>query len=115
MGLAHSTVRTYQGMVEAFFSYATSPAYDWPEQSAAMFGSVYFQVIMEFNRVKHSQGTRLDPRSELPHAAGCSSCSIFATSSMIACSSLAGVARSPPSATRPRSRSRTGGGFVRTR
>lgn len=54
-GLAHSTVRTYQGMVEAFCSFATSPAYDWAEQSATMFGQVFSQVITEFNRVTHAQ------------------------------------------------------------
>lgn len=54
-GLAHSTVRTYQGMIESFCDYATSPAHDWSEQAATLFGSVFAQVITEFNRVKHSQ------------------------------------------------------------
>ncbi|KRC62659.1 hypothetical protein ASE14_02180 [Agromyces sp. Root81] len=39
-------MRTYQ--VEAFCSFSTSPAYDSAEQSAAMFGQVFSQVITEF-------------------------------------------------------------------
>lgn len=54
-GLAHTTVRSYQGKVEAFCTYATSSAYDWSEQAALMFGHVFSQVITEFNRATHSQ------------------------------------------------------------
>lgn len=53
--LAHSTVRGYQGMVQAFCEYATSPAHDWSEKAVALFGSVFTQVITEFNRVSHGQ------------------------------------------------------------
>lgn len=53
--LAHSTVRGYQGMIHAFCDYATAPAHDWSEQAASMFGSVFTQVITEFNRVTHGQ------------------------------------------------------------
>lgn len=60
-GLAHSTTRRYQGAIEGVCEYATSPAYDWSEQSARLFGRVFAQVITEFNRVKHSQANEAKP------------------------------------------------------
>ncbi|WDH77400.1 site-specific integrase [Microbacterium esteraromaticum] len=60
-GLAHSTVRRYQGAIEGFCDYATSPAYDWSEHSARLFGQVFGQVVTEFNRVRHVQGNETRP------------------------------------------------------
>ncbi|HEY5224012.1 MAG TPA: site-specific integrase [Microbacteriaceae bacterium] len=60
-GLAHSTVRKYQGAIEGFCEYATSPHYDWSEHSARMFGSTFSQVVTELSRVTHSQPNEARP------------------------------------------------------
>ena len=60
-GLAQSTLRAYQGMIEAFCDFATSPAYDWGVRSAQMFGQVFSQVVNEFNRITHSQTNEAKP------------------------------------------------------
>ncbi len=52
---AHSTVRAYQTDVKLFLDYATNPAYDWNEHCGRLFGTVFSQVITEFNRAKHVQ------------------------------------------------------------
>ena len=53
--LSHSTVRTYQGAIKLFCDFACNPQYDWNENCARLFGSVFAQVITELNRIPHSQ------------------------------------------------------------
>lgn len=50
---AHSTIRKYQGVIQAFCRYACSPNYPWQEQSLRLFNVGFAQVITEFNRVSH--------------------------------------------------------------
>lgn len=52
---AHSTVRAYQTDVKLFLDYATNPAYDWNEHCGRLFGTVFSQVVTEFNKAKHVQ------------------------------------------------------------
>jgi hypothetical protein len=59
--LAHTTVRAYQTDVKLFLDYATDPAYDWNEHCGRLFGTVFGQVITEFNRAKHVQANDARP------------------------------------------------------
>lgn len=59
--LSHSTVRSYQGAIKLFCDYACDPRYDWCEQSARLFGTVFAQVVTELNRVSHSQPSEARP------------------------------------------------------
>jgi hypothetical protein len=53
--LAHTTVRAYQTGVKLFLDYATDPAYDWNEHCGRRFGTVFSQVITEFDKARHVQ------------------------------------------------------------
>ncbi len=59
--LAHSTVRSYQGVIRLFCGFAGDPAYDWNENCGRLFGSVFSQVITEWNRVSHAQPSEARP------------------------------------------------------
>ena len=59
--LAHSTVRAYQTDVKLFLDYATDPAYEWNEHCGRLFGTVFSQVITEFNKAKHVQANDARP------------------------------------------------------
>jgi hypothetical protein len=64
--LISSGTRQYQTDVKLFLDYATDPAYDWNEHCGRLFGTVFAQVITEFNitefnRAKHVQAN--DARS----------------------------------------------------
>lgn len=59
--LAHTTVRAYQTDVRVFLDYATDPAFDWNEHCGRLFGTVFCQVVTEFNRARHVQAN--DARS----------------------------------------------------
>ena len=48
-------MRAYQTDVKLFLDYATDPAYDWNEHCGRLFGTVFSQVITEFNRATHVQ------------------------------------------------------------
>lgn len=55
--LAHNTVRAYQTDVKLFLEYATAPTYDWNERCGQLFGTVFSQVVTEFNRSTHTDET----------------------------------------------------------
>jgi hypothetical protein len=59
--LAHTTVRAYQTDVKLFLDYATDPAYDWNEHCGRLFGTVFSQVITEFNKARHVQADDARP------------------------------------------------------
>jgi integrase len=59
--LAHTTVRAYQTDVKLFLDYATDPAYDWNEHCGRLFGTVFSQLITEFNRARHVQADDARP------------------------------------------------------
>lgn len=59
--LAHTTVRAYQTDVKVFLDYATDPAYDWNEHCGRLFGTVFSQVVTEFNRARHVQANDARP------------------------------------------------------
>ena len=59
--LAHTTVRAYQTDVKLFLDYATDPGYDWNEHCGRLFGTVFSQVITEFNRARHVQANDARP------------------------------------------------------
>ena len=59
--LAHTTVRAYQTDVKLFLDYATDPDYDWNEHCGRLFGTVFSQVITEFNRARHVQANDARP------------------------------------------------------
>ena len=59
--LAHTTVRAYQTDVKLFLDYAIDPAYDWNEHCGRLFGTVFSQVITEFNRARHVQADDARP------------------------------------------------------
>ncbi|BDZ53138.1 hypothetical protein GCM10025870_02110 [Agromyces marinus] len=51
---AHNTVRAYQSDVKLFLEFAGDPNYDWNERCGQWFGTVFTQVVTEFNKAKHS-------------------------------------------------------------
>ncbi|MBY3985316.1 site-specific integrase [Rhodococcus fascians] len=53
--LSHATIRAYQSDVRLFLEYATNPVYEWNENCGRLFGTVFSQVITEFNRATHVQ------------------------------------------------------------
>lgn len=59
--LSHSTVRSYQTSIKLFCDYATDARYDWNEQSARLFGTVFIQIVTELNKVVHSQPSETKP------------------------------------------------------
>jgi hypothetical protein len=59
--LAHTTVRAYQTDVKLFLDYATDPAYNWNEHCGQLFGTVFSQVITEFNKARHVQADDARP------------------------------------------------------
>src|SRR5262245_3953620 len=59
--LAHTTVRAYQTDVNLCLDYATDPAYDWNEHCGQLFGTVFSQVITEFNKARHVQADDARP------------------------------------------------------
>ncbi|MBX4171784.1 tyrosine-type recombinase/integrase [Rhodococcus sp. DMU2021] len=59
--LAHTTVRAYQTDVKLFLDYASDPTYDWNEHCGRLFGTVFSQVITEFNRARHVQADDARP------------------------------------------------------
>lgn len=59
--LAHTTVRAYQTDVKLFLDYATDPAYAWNEHCGRLFGTVFSQVVTEFNRARHVQANDARP------------------------------------------------------
>jgi site-specific recombinase XerD len=60
--LRASTLRSYQEAVRLFCGYVTDPAYDWPAQCLARFGTHPVQVCHEWNTVVHVQDAEADPR-----------------------------------------------------
>jgi integrase/recombinase XerC len=61
-GLRASTLRSYQEALRHFCGYVTDPAYDWPAQCLARFGSHPVQVCHEWNTAVHVQDAESDPR-----------------------------------------------------
>ena len=55
--LSHNTVRAYQTDVKLFLDFATASIYDWNERCGQLFGTVFSQVVTEFNRSSHSDET----------------------------------------------------------
>lgn len=53
--LSHATTRAYQSDVRLFLEYATNPSYEWNENCGRLFGTVFSQVITDFNRAVHVQ------------------------------------------------------------
>ncbi|GAA4684611.1 tyrosine-type recombinase/integrase [Gordonia humi] len=53
--LSHATIRAYQSDVRLFLEYATNPSYEWNENCGRLFGTVFSQVVTEFNRATHVQ------------------------------------------------------------
>jgi integrase/recombinase XerC len=61
-GLRASTLRSYQEAVRLFCAYVTDPAYGWPGQCLARFGTHPVQVCHEWNTAVHVQDAEGDPR-----------------------------------------------------
>ncbi|CAN5131473.1 hypothetical protein BH09ACT6_BH09ACT6_19240 [soil metagenome] len=59
--LAYATIRSYQGAISMFCEFASDAAYDWNAECARLFGSVFSQVITEWNRITHSQSSGAKP------------------------------------------------------
>ena len=57
-----STVRGYQDAVRLFCRFITDPAYGWPEQCEARFGTHPIQIVHEWNTAVHVQENESDPR-----------------------------------------------------
>lgn len=55
--LARNTVLAYQTDVRLFLEFAGNQSYDWNERCGQLFGTVFSQVVTEFNRATHSQET----------------------------------------------------------
>lgn len=53
-GLAHATVRNYQGAVAAFCDFLIDPRYRWAEVCEQYFGALPAQVFHEWNTATHS-------------------------------------------------------------
>ena len=53
--LSHNTVRAYQADVKLFFDCATGDDHDWNENCGRLFGTVFSQVVTEFNRARRRQ------------------------------------------------------------
>ena len=60
-GLRRSTLRGYQIAVRLFCGYVTDPAYGWPGQCQARFGTHPVQVVHEWNAAVHVQDAEGDP------------------------------------------------------
>jgi integrase/recombinase XerC len=61
-GLRRSTLRGYQMAVRLFCQYVTDPAYGWPAECEARFGTHPVQVVHEWNAAVHVQDAERDPR-----------------------------------------------------
>jgi integrase/recombinase XerC len=61
-GLRRSTLRGYQMAVRLFCQYVTDPAYGWPAECEARFGTHPVQVVHEWNAAVHVQDAEGDPR-----------------------------------------------------
>lgn len=55
--LSHNTVRAYQTDVKLFLEFAGSSVYDWNERCGQLFGTVFSQVVTEYNRSTHLDDT----------------------------------------------------------
>jgi integrase/recombinase XerC len=60
-GLRASTLHSYQDVVGHFCGYVTDPAYDWPAQCLARFGTHPVQVCHEWNTAVYVQDAEADP------------------------------------------------------
>jgi site-specific recombinase XerD len=60
-GLRRSTLRGYQIALSQFCRYITDPAYGWPDECEARFGSHPVQVVHEWNAAVHVQDAEGDP------------------------------------------------------
>ncbi|MFD3704480.1 tyrosine-type recombinase/integrase [Nocardia sp. NPDC058658] len=61
-GLAHSTVRAYQGALRLFCDFLTSPHYGWAAECERLFGTHPVQVCHEWNTAAHLVDYEGDPR-----------------------------------------------------
>lgn len=59
--LRRSTLRTRQLSVKLFCHYITDPAYAWPTECEARFGTHPVQVVHEWNAITHVQDAEGDP------------------------------------------------------
>ena len=112
---AHTTVRAYQTDVKLFLDYATDPTYDWNEHCGRLFGTVFCQIITEFNKARHVQANDARPLKRPFTPPSCNSSSTSPTWNPNGSSTPDAKVRWRHGGTRWPSRRSTGGAYAATK